>query len=135
MSDIKWIKISTTIFDDEKIKLIESMPDRDSILIIWIKLLTQAGKCNATGHLILSQSIPYTDEMLSAIFNRPLNTVRMALDIFEKFGMIDLENDIQEQHDVSKLHPDIIDKMKVISKREHLHSHILEWDFIDPKIK
>jgi hypothetical protein len=32
------------MFDDEKIKLIESMPDADSILIIWIKLLIQAGK-------------------------------------------------------------------------------------------
>jgi predicted phage replisome organizer/uncharacterized phage protein (TIGR02220 family) len=81
------------MFDDEKIKLIEAMPDRDTILIIWIKLLAQAGKCNATGYLLLNQNIPYTDEMLSTIFNRPLGTVRMALEIFNKFGMIDMEDD------------------------------------------
>lgn len=90
MAEVKWIKITTNIFDDEKIKLIEAMPDRDAILIIWIKLLTQAGRCNASGYLLLNQNIPYTDEMLSTIFNRPLNTVRMALEIFKSFGMIEL---------------------------------------------
>jgi arylsulfatase A-like enzyme len=49
--------------------------------------------------------------------------------------LFDLDNDIKEQHDVSRFHPDIIDKMKIIAKREHLHPHILEWDFIDPKTK
>lgn len=92
MADVKWIKITTNMFDDEKIKLIEAMPDRDAILIIWIKLLTQAGKCNASGYLLLNQSIPYTDEMLSTIFNRPLNTVRLALDVFKNFGMIEVNN-------------------------------------------
>ena len=47
--------------------------------------------------------------------------------------LYDLDNDLQEQHDVSRFHPDIIDKMKVIAKREHLHPHLLEWDFMDPK--
>lgn len=92
MSEIKWIKLTTTMFDDEKIKLIEAMPDRDTILIIWIKLLAQAGKCNASGHLILSQNIAYSDEMLAAIFNRPLNTVRMALETFKTFGMIEIDD-------------------------------------------
>jgi predicted phage replisome organizer len=93
MPDVKWIKITTEMFDDEKIKLIESMPDKDSILIIWIKLLVQAGKCNATGYIYLNETLPYTDEMLSTIFNRPLNTVRLALSTFQKFGMIELLED------------------------------------------
>jgi predicted phage replisome organizer len=81
------------MFDDEKIKLIESMPDHDALLIIWIKLLAQAGKSNASGYLFLTQNIPYTEEMLATIFNRPLNTVRMALETFRKFGMIDITDD------------------------------------------
>ena len=92
MNEIKWIKLSTTIFDDEKIKLIESMPDKDAILIIWIKLLAQAGKCNANGYLLLNNKIPYTDEMLSTLFNRSVNTIRLALETFKNFGMIELEN-------------------------------------------
>lgn len=89
MAEIKWIKITTSMFDDEKIKLIEAMPDKDSILIIWIKLLLLAGKVNQGGNIYLSETIPYTDEMLSTVFNRPLNTVRLALETFRKFGMIE----------------------------------------------
>lgn len=94
MADVKWIKLTVSMFDDEKIKIIESMPDKDAILIIWIKLLILAGKTNASGYLYLSQNIPYTDEMLSTLFNRPLSTVRMALEIFQRFNMIDIDNGI-----------------------------------------
>ena len=88
MSDIKWIKITTGMFDDEKIKIIETLPEKDSILIIWIKLLTLAGKVNDNGYIYFSEDIPYTDEMLATILNRPLNTVRLALETFKKFHMI-----------------------------------------------
>jgi|LSQX01.3.fsa_nt_gb predicted phage replisome organizer len=91
MSDVKWIKLTIAMFDDEKIKLIESMPDKDAILIIWIKLLVLAGKANASGYLYLNKNIPYTDEMLSFLFNRPLNTIRLALDTFKRFGMIHVD--------------------------------------------
>jgi predicted phage replisome organizer len=95
MSDIKWIKISTDIFDDEKIKLIEAMPDADTLLIIWLKLLVQAGKINSAGHIYLTEGIPYTDESLATIFRRPLNTVRLALQTFVKFKMVEiLDNSI-----------------------------------------
>jgi predicted phage replisome organizer/uncharacterized phage protein (TIGR02220 family) len=92
--EVKWIKLNTHMFEDEKIKLIEQMPEADTILVIWIKLLSQAGKTNASGYIFLSENIPYTDEMLAAIFNRPLMTVRLALKTFQQFGMIDIsEND------------------------------------------
>ena len=91
MSEIKWIKLSTSMFDDEKIRLIEQMPDADTILVIWVKLLAQAGKTNASGYIFLNENIPYTDEMLATIFNRPLNTVRMALNVFKQFGMIEVD--------------------------------------------
>jgi predicted phage replisome organizer len=80
------------MFEDEKIKIIEQMPDADTILIIWIKLLSQAGKTNASGYIYLNENIPYTDEMLSTIFNRPLSTIRLALQTFKQFGMIDISD-------------------------------------------
>lgn len=92
-SDIKWIKIVTDIFDDEKILLIEAMPDADTIIVIWFKLLCLAGRLNSNGILILNERIAYTDEMLSHIFRRPINTVRLALKTFEQFGMIEIIND------------------------------------------
>ena len=94
MADVKWIKITTDIFDDEKILLIESMPDADALIVIWFKLLCMAGKQNNSGVFLIHDRIPYTDEMLATIFRRPLNTVRMALEVFEKFGMIETVNGI-----------------------------------------
>jgi predicted phage replisome organizer len=91
MAEVKWIKITTSMFDDEKIRIIESMPDADSILVVWIKLLTLAGKVNSNGFIFLTENIPYTNEMLSNLFNRPLNTVRLALTTFKQFGMVDYD--------------------------------------------
>ena len=90
MSEIKWIKITTDIFDDEKICLIDALPDHDAILVIWFKILALAGKHNRNGLLMMSEKVHYTDEMLATIFRRPLNTVRMALEIFEQFGMVEI---------------------------------------------
>src|SRR5699024_3136074 len=59
VSNIKWIKLSTSMFDDEKIKLIEKLPEADTILIIWIKLLSQAGRTNANGYIYLNENVPY----------------------------------------------------------------------------
>lgn len=93
MAEIKWIKITTNMFDDEKIKLIDAMPERDTIHYIWIRLLVQAGKTNAHGYIFLNENVPYTDEMLATIFNRPLNSVRLALQTLSNFGMIQVQED------------------------------------------
>lgn len=93
MGEVKWIKITTNMFDDEKIKLIDAMPERDTIFYIWIRLLVQAGKTNAGGYIFLNENIPYTEEMLSTIYNRQLNTVRLALKTLSNFGMIKITED------------------------------------------
>lgn len=94
MADVKWIKITTDIFDDEKILMIESLPSADSIIVVWFKLLTFAGKQNNDGVLLMSNRIAYTDEMLSSIFRRDINTVRLALKTFEQFGMVEIINNV-----------------------------------------
>lgn len=90
MAEVKWIKIVTDVFDDEKVILIESMPEADSIIVIWFKLLCLAGKQNRDGLLMLNDKIAYTDEMLATVFRRPVNTVRLALQTFERFAMIEI---------------------------------------------
>lgn len=89
MSDVKWIKITTDIFDDEKILLIESLPDAYAIIVAWFKLLCLAGKQNNSGVFLMNDRIPYTDKMLSTIFRMKDTTVSMALKTFEEFGMIE----------------------------------------------
>ena len=94
MADVKWIKITTDIFDDEKVLMLESMPSADSIIVIWFKLLTFAGKQNNDGVFLMSNRIAYTDEMLACIFRRDVNTVRLALKAFEQFGMIEIIDNV-----------------------------------------
>ena len=90
MAEVKWIKIVTDVFDDEKIMLIETMPEGDTLLIIWFKLLVLAGKQNNCGVFVMGGKIAYTEEMFATIFRRPLQTVRLALTTFERFGMVEI---------------------------------------------
>lgn len=90
MADVKWIKIVVDIFDDDKIKLIEALPEGDSIIVCWFKLLCLAGQKNNLGVMMLNDRIAYTDEMLATIFRRKLQTVKLALETFELFGMIEI---------------------------------------------
>jgi predicted phage replisome organizer len=93
MNAVRWIKLSTDLFNDEKIRYIEQLPEADSILTIWVKLLVLAGQKNMGGEVYFNDEIPYTDEMLSAIFHRKVNTVRLALETFQKLRMIELSAD------------------------------------------
>lgn len=94
MAEVKWIKIVTDIFDDEKMLLIESIPSSDSIIVIWFKLLCLAGKNNNSGVFLLNDKIAYTDEMLATIFRRDINTVRLALKSFQTYGMIEIIDNV-----------------------------------------
>lgn len=90
MADVKWIKIATDIFDDEKIMLIEaSGDDCYAIITVWFKLLCLAGKQNNGGIFMLNDKIAYNEEMLATIFRMKSTTIRKALDMFEQFGMIE----------------------------------------------
>lgn len=89
MAEVKWIKITTDIFDDEKILLIESLPDSYAIITVWFKLLCLAGKQNNSGVFMMGR-IPYTEKMLATIFRMKETTVTMALQTFEQFGMVEI---------------------------------------------
>lgn len=90
MAEVKWIKIATDIFDDEKILLIEGLPDAYAIITVWFKLLCLAGKKNNGGVFLMNDNIPYTDKMLATIFRMNESTVKLALNAFEQFKMIEI---------------------------------------------
>ena len=94
MSDVKWIKISVDIFNDEKLQAIGTLPDGNMIQLVWIKLLCLAGKCNEGGLLMVTRELPYTDEMLAKRFDMEIGQVQRALDIFQRAGMIEVIENI-----------------------------------------
>lgn len=88
MSDVKWIKITTDMFDNRKIKAIRKLPEGNNIILIWVMLLSLAGRCNASGMIFLTENIPYTNKMLADELDFEESVICIALDTFEKFGMI-----------------------------------------------
>lgn len=94
MNEIKWIKIDLTLFDNRKIKVIRSMPEGDSLVVVWLQLLCLAGKANDFGKVYVTETIPYTDQLLANECGEPLSTIQLALTTFQNLGMIEVENDI-----------------------------------------
>lgn len=89
MSEVKWIKLSINMFNDEKVKLIRTMPEGDKIIVTWVQLLCLAGKTNDGGGIYMGQNIYYTDEMLATLCDQPVNIMRIALKTLQQFGMIE----------------------------------------------
>ena len=88
----KWIKITTDTFEDEKIDLIEGMPSGEKMVITWFKILLLAGKCNADGYLLLQEDMPFTAEMLARRFKQDLGIIKLALGVFRRYKMIQINN-------------------------------------------
>ena len=92
MAEVKWIKITTDMFDNRKIKHLRRLPDGNNIVLIWVMLLTMAGRCNANGMIFLTENIPYTPKMLADELDFEENTVQLALQALEQLGMIVTNN-------------------------------------------
>lgn len=88
MSEVEWIKITVDMFDNRKIKHLRKLPEGNSIVLIWVMLLTMAGRCNAGGMIFLTENIPYTPKMLADELGFEENTVILALEALERLGMI-----------------------------------------------
>lgn len=92
VADVKWIKITTDMFDNRKIKHLRRLPDGNNIVLIWVMLLTMAGRCNSGGMIFLTENIPYTPKMLADELDFEENTVRLALEALEHLGMVVMSN-------------------------------------------
>lgn len=88
MSEVKWIKITTDMFDNRKIRHLRRLPDGNNVVLIWVMLLTMAGRCNASGMIFLTENIPYTPKMLADELGFEENTVQLALTALEQLNMI-----------------------------------------------
>lgn len=88
MADVKWIKLTTDMFDNRKIKHLRKLPEGNSIVLIWVMLLTMAGRCNSGGMIFLTENIPYTPKMLADELDFEENTVKLALNALEQLNMI-----------------------------------------------
>lgn len=94
MAEVKWIKLNTAMFDNSKIKYIRTLPEGNNMVLIWVMLLSKAGKCNSNGFIFLTENIPYTPQMLAAEFGYDVYLIELALGTFANLNMIQLEDHI-----------------------------------------
>ena len=93
MADIKWVKLTTDMFDNRKIKHLRRLPEGNNIVLIWVMLLTMAGRCNSGGMIFLTENIPYTPKMLADELDFEESTVLLALKSLEQLNMIVTDGD------------------------------------------
>jgi predicted phage replisome organizer len=94
MNEIKWIKIYTDMVNNKKIKSIRKMPEGNNIVLIWVLLIAQAGECNKTGALYLTDTIPFTVDELAIQLDFDKQILNLALRVLEKYEMIEVFDDI-----------------------------------------
>ena len=89
MAEIEWIKLNIDMFDNRKIKYLRKLPEGNSIVLIWVMLLTIAGRCNAGGYIFLTENVPYDLNILASELDFKPSTLKMAIDVLAKLGMIE----------------------------------------------
>ena len=94
MPEVKWVKLTTDMFDNRKIKHLRRLPEGNNIVLIWVMLLTMAGRCNSGGMIFLTENIPYTPKMLADELDFEENTVELALKALEQLDMIVTDNGV-----------------------------------------
>lgn len=88
-----WFKVSADVFDSKKIKIIRSMRDGDSMALLWFFLLSVARQQNDNGYVYATEGVPYTAKTLAACGGFKPKLVETALEVFEQYKMIEIEED------------------------------------------
>lgn len=86
-----WLKLKDNFFDREEIQLIESLPNGKEYVLILLKFMMKA--INSDGRLVVKDLIPYNPQMLATVTHSNIDTVRSAIDIFIKFGLMSTLDD------------------------------------------
>ncbi len=97
-----WLKLPENFYEKDEIKMIEAMPDGAAYINFYFKILLKS--LSNDGNLLFKDTIPYTAEMLASITNTPVATVKYAIDLFRKLGLIEiLDSDTLHMSELKKM--------------------------------
>lgn len=86
-----WLKLKRDFFRRHDIRIVESMPNGKDYVLFYLKLLCES--LDHEGSLRFSDTIPYSDEMLSALTSTNIDIVRSAVKVFVELHMMELLDD------------------------------------------
>lgn len=90
MAEPKWVQFKIEMFNDPKLKIINSMEERDLISYVWIRSILLAGRSNKDGCLYINDTMPYKLKTLAIEFDRTLDEIKLAFKVLRKLEMIEL---------------------------------------------
>lgn len=91
MSDNKkyyYLKLKEDFFNSEEMMILESMKNGAEYQNVYLKLCLLSLKSD--GALIFKNMIPYSVEMLSSVLRVNIDTVKTAIELFQKLGLISI---------------------------------------------
>ena len=82
-----YMRLKENFFDGNALAVIEAMPDgflySNILLKMYLKSLRDEGR-------LMVGAIPYDAEMIASVTHHKVKTVKKALDLFEKTGLIEI---------------------------------------------
>lgn len=147
MADVGWVRLSTRLFENRKIKYLLNQPKGAELVLLWVHLLCAAGTVNDGGRVYISQNVMYTPQSLAADFGVPKTIADKALTLFQDLELIEVESDgciqilgwekhqnvtglekIREQNRLRKQKQRQCDKSRNIDEDMSRDSHVTECD-------
>lgn len=92
--EVSWIKLSTGLFEDPKVRYLLTLPDGEGLVLFWVRLLTLAGRLNRGGAFYLTGEIAYTAELLAGHFGLDAELTQQRLELFLQLGMLACRNGV-----------------------------------------
>lgn len=147
MADVGWVRLSTRMFENRKIKYLLNQPKGAELVLLWVHLLCAAGTVNDGGRVYISQNVMYTPQSLAADFGVPKTIADKALTLFQDLELIEVESDgciqilgwekhqnvtglekIREQNRLRKQKQRQCDKSRNVDEDMSRDSHVTECD-------
>lgn len=86
-----WLKLRKDFFQSQQIRILEGMPNGKEYAYFLLKLMAES--ISAEGRLRLTDTIPYSEEMLASLTNTNVDIVRAAVQAFQALGLVQLMDD------------------------------------------
>ena len=100
-----WLKLNDNFFEDDTIVWLEEQENGKDYVIFYLKLLLKSLKEEGTlVRYVGERLMPYDTNSLAKLTNTPIDTVRVAMQLFIEFGLV-------KQMDAGELYLTQIDEM------------------------
>lgn len=85
-----WVKLETSMFDTPKIRRLRRQPNGNEMCLLWLMLITLAGKSGTSGKLMVADEVPSDIYDIAEYANMEPTFVGETLDQFITLNMIEV---------------------------------------------